>query len=164
MQYEHQYVISFYELSYNERTLEFLNILPKNSIKPYWRFVPYVRCNADYTPRSFVTKPFFQEAIFIMTCQGGNSAKVKIIEIPKNSRSCKYKDWCIVPNIRQKSKFLLTWILSKNSKNRLIWYSFAYLYNLYTVKPRFWNTSWSAANVFQNRGDLWSNNLGPQQK
>ena len=21
-----------------------------------------------------------------------------------------------------------------------------------TVKPRFWNTSWSAANVFQNRG------------
>ena len=23
---------------------------------------------------------------------------------------------------------------------------------LYTVKPRFWNTSWSAANVFQNRG------------
>ena len=29
---------------------------------------------------------FFQEAIFIMTCQGGNSAKVKIIEIPKRSQ------------------------------------------------------------------------------
>ena len=27
---------------------------------------------------------FLQEAIFIMTCQGGNSAKVKIIEIPKD--------------------------------------------------------------------------------
>ena len=38
-------------------------------------------------PRSFVTKLFFfQEAIFIMTCQGGNSAKVKIIEIPKRSQ------------------------------------------------------------------------------
>ena len=24
--------------------------------------------------------------------------------------------------------------------------------NVTTVKPRFWNTSWSAANVFQNRG------------
>ena len=23
---------------------------------------------------------------------------------------------------------------------------------LCTVKPRFWNTSWSAANIFQNRG------------
>ena len=30
-----------------------------------------------------LTKSFFQEAIFILTCQGGNSAKVKIIEIPR---------------------------------------------------------------------------------
>ena len=43
-------------------------------------------------------------------------------------------------------------------------------YDQVTVKPRIWNTSWSAANVFQNRGwfqnqgDLWSKNFGPQQK
>ena len=29
-----------------------------------------------------------------------------------------------------------------------------------TVKPRFWNTSWSAVNVFQNRGLF--QNRGPQ--
>ena len=30
--------------------------------------------------------------------------------------------------------------------------SLTYLKITCTVKPRFWNTSWSAANVFQNRG------------
>ena len=30
----------------------------------------------------------------------------------------------------------------------------------YTVKPRFWNTSWSAANVFQNRGPHFGKKIG----
>jgi len=41
----------------------------------------------DLCPKEFRHETFFfQEAIFIMTCQGGNSAKVKIIEIPKRSQ------------------------------------------------------------------------------
>ena len=35
---------------------------------------------------------------------------------------------------------------------------------LHTVKPRYWNTSWSAANVFQNRDDLCYKNSCLQQK